>query len=65
MLSKDGVIAHYVLAFCFFFLSGTKLITGWPATISGVLGTIEIASAILWYSPLNELVNYYQTKAPK
>jgi len=58
LLSKDGVMARYIFAFCFFFLSGTELITGWPATVSGVLGTIEFASALLWYSPLNELVDY-------
>lgn len=62
MLSRDGVIARYIFAFCFFFLSGTELITGWPATICGVLGTIEITSALLWYSPLNELVSYWQEK---
>lgn len=63
MLSKDGVIARYIFAFCLFFISGTELVTGWPATICGVLGTIEITSAILWYSPLNELINYWQEKA--
>jgi len=63
LLSKDGVIARYIFAFCLFFISGTELVTGWPATICGVLGTIEITSAILWYSPLNELINYWQEKA--
>lgn len=62
MLNRDGVIARYIFAFCFFFLSGTELITGWPATICGVLGTIEIASALLWYSPLYELIDYWQTQ---
>jgi len=28
MLSKDGVIARYILAFSFFFLSGSEMITG-------------------------------------
>jgi hypothetical protein len=60
LASKDEVIAHYILALCFFLLSGTKLITGWPATISGVVGTIEIVSAILWYSPINELIKYWR-----
>jgi hypothetical protein len=55
MLTKDGIIARYILAFCFFFLSGSQLITGWPATISGVMGCIELATALLRYSPLYEL----------
>ena len=63
MLSKDGVIARYIFAFCFFFLSGTEMITGWPATVSGVLGTIEFATALLWYSPLYALIDYFQAKA--
>ncbi len=58
MLSRDGVIARYIFAFCFFFLSGSQLITGWPATISGVLGTVELATALLWYSPLGELGDF-------
>ena len=62
MLTKDGVIARYIFAFCFFLLSGSKLITGWLATVSGVLGTVELASAMLWYSPLNELVDYLKTQ---
>ena len=63
MLSRDGVIARYIFAFCFFFLSGSELITGWPATISGVLGTIEFATAVLRYSPLYELAAYLKSKA--
>jgi len=62
LLSRDGVIARYIFAFCFFFSSGTELITGWPATICGVLGTIELTSALLWYSPIYELVGYWQEK---
>lgn len=62
MLTRDGVIARYILAFCFFFLSGTELVTGWPATICGVLGTIEITTALLHYSPLYELGAYWQKK---
>jgi len=63
LLTKDGVIARYIFAFCFFFLSGTEMITGWPATISGVLGTVEFATALLWFSPLYELIDYLQGKA--
>jgi len=62
LLSRDGVIARYIFAFCFFFLSGTELITGWPATICGVMGTIELTSAVLWYSPLHELIGYWHDK---
>jgi hypothetical protein len=62
LLSRDGVIAHYILAFCLFFLSGMQLVAGWSATICGVLGTMEFASAVLWYSPVNELRDYWQAK---
>lgn len=55
MLSRDGIIARFILAFCFFFLSGTELVTGWLAAISGTLGTIELATALLRYSPAYEL----------
>lgn len=54
MLSKDAVIAYCIIAFCFFFLSGSGLISGWTATVSGVFGTISLASALLKYSPLHE-----------
>jgi hypothetical protein len=63
LLTRDGVIARYIFAFCFFFASGSELITGWYATVSGVLGTIEFATAILWYSPLNDLADYLKSKA--
>ena len=58
MLSKDGAKARFVFALCFFFLSGSEMLTGWPATVSGVLGTVELATALLRWSPLVELINY-------
>lgn len=54
MLSRDGVIARYIFAFCFFFLPGSEMISGWPATVCGLLGSIELASGVLGYSPLVE-----------
>lgn len=62
MLSKDGIIARYILALVFFLLSGSALITGIPAVVSGICGSVELASALLRYSPLNELIYYWQTK---
>lgn len=62
LLSKDGVIARYIFAFCFFFLSGTELVTGYPASVCGVLGTVELATALLCYSPLHESINYLSEK---
>lgn len=62
MLSKDGVIARYIFAFCFFFLSGTELVTGYPASVCGVLGTVELATALFCYSPLHESINYLSEK---
>jgi hypothetical protein len=63
LLTRDGVIARYIFAFCFFFLSGSELVTGWVATMSGVLGTIEFATAVLWYSPLYDWADYLKSKA--
>lgn len=63
MLSRDGVIARYILAFCFFFLSGSQLITGWPASVSGVLGCVELATALMHYSPLYELYDLWIARA--
>ena len=56
MLSKDGARARLIFALCLFLLSGSEMITGWMATLSGVLGTVELATALLRYSPLQELI---------
>lgn len=65
MLSRDGVIARFILAFCFFFLSGTEILTGGLATLSGVLGTVELATALLRYSPLQEVIEIAKEKVNK
>ena len=57
MLSRDGVIARFIFAFCFYFLSGTQMVTGGLATVCGVLGTIALTSALLHYSPLVEFLS--------
>lgn len=62
MLSRDAVIARFILAFCFFFLSGTEILTGGLATLSGVLGTVELATALLRYSPLQEVFELARDK---
>lgn len=59
MLSSDGVWARYIFALCFFLLSGSQMVTGWPATICGILGTMELATALLRYSPLVELIEHW------
>ena len=62
MLTRDGVIARYLFAVCFFFLSGTEMVTGWPATCCGVAGTIELATALNRWSPLVEAARYLMGK---
>lgn len=57
MLSRDGVIARFIFAFCLYFLSGTQMVTGGWATICGVLGTVVLTSALLRYSPLVEFLS--------
>ncbi len=58
MLSSDGAWARFIFALCFFLLSGSEMITGGLATLSGVAGTIELATALLRYSPLQELFQF-------
>jgi len=60
MLSKNEVIVKYFVSFILFFLSGSEMITGWPAAICGVVGCIELATALLQYSPLFERSNSLQ-----
>lgn len=57
MLNTKGIIIRYIICLSCFFISGTQIITGWPATICGILGTIELATALLHYSPLNDLID--------
>jgi len=54
MLSKNEVIIKYFVSFVLFFLSGSEMITGWPASICGIVGCMELATALLQYSPLFE-----------
>ncbi len=56
MLSKKSVMIRYAICLCCFLLSGTETVTGWTATVCGVFGTIELACALLRYSPLVELL---------
>ncbi|CFX53329.1 Protein of unknown function DUF2892 [Syntrophomonas zehnderi OL-4] len=61
MLGSDGVWARIIFAFCFFLLSGSQMVTGWPATVCGILGTMELATGLLRYSPLVEFWEYLKT----
>ncbi|NLW90339.1 MAG: hypothetical protein GXY34_01890 [Syntrophomonadaceae bacterium] len=64
MLSRDGVIARFVFAACFYFLAGSQMIDGWLATLSGLLGSVEMACGLLRYSPLVEFISSRQCKIP-
>ncbi len=64
MLSSKSVIIRYAICLCCFLLSGSGTITGWPATICGVIGTIELGTALLQYSPLCEILAGSDVKAP-
>jgi hypothetical protein len=55
MLNRNDVIIRYLICFGCFFLSGSGLITGWLGAISGVIGTIELGTALLRYSPINDI----------
>ncbi|MDI9468057.1 MAG: hypothetical protein ACOX0N_09575 [Syntrophomonadaceae bacterium] len=65
MLSKKSVIIRYAIFLVCFLLSGTETVTGWTATFCGVFGTIELASALLRYSPLVELLSMSGLKVPE
>jgi len=65
MLSSDGVRARFIFALCFFFLSGSEMITGWMAALSGVARTVELATALLRYSPLQELIQIFYRQQSK
>jgi uncharacterized membrane protein len=65
MLSSDGAWARLIFSFCLFFLSGSEMITGWPATFAGVAGTVELATALLRYSPLQELIQLFNQQQAK
>lgn len=55
MINAKGVIIRYIICAVCFLISGTQIVTGWQGTICGVLGTVELATALLHYSPLHEL----------
>ncbi len=55
MLTKDGVWARIIFALCFFILSGSRMVTGWPATLCGILGAVELATGVYRNSPLVQL----------
>jgi hypothetical protein len=54
MLTNKQVSWRYVACLFFYFLSGSGFVSGWAGAICGVLGTIELATALLHYSPLVE-----------
>jgi len=54
MLNRKEVIMRYVACLILYCLSGSGTVTGWAGTICGVLGTIELATALLRYSPVHE-----------
>ena len=56
MLSKKSVMIRYAIWLFCFLLSGTGTVVGWVAAICGIFGTIELACALLRYSPLVELL---------
>lgn len=63
MLSRDGVIARFIFAACFYFLSGSQMIDGWLAILSGFFGSVEMACGLLRYSPLAAIIELRQSKA--
>lgn len=63
MLSRNGVITRYIICLACFILSGSGLVTGWLGAICGTVGTIELATAVLRYSPLNDMKIFLNIKA--
>jgi hypothetical protein len=66
MLSKNGVRIRFIICLSLFFLSGSQLITGGIATLCGVIGVIELSTALLRYSPVCEIkAMNMKTEPPK
>jgi hypothetical protein len=63
MLSRNGVYARLVLCLGCFILSGSGLVTGWLGAVSGTIGTIELATALLRYSPVDDIKTCLHIKA--
>lgn len=59
MLTNREALLRLVVAIGLFLLSGTETVTGSAAMVCGILGTMELATALLRYSPLMELLNHY------
>ncbi len=62
MLNRNAVITRYILSLFFFSLSAAGILTGWSAAVSAVLGTIELTTALMRYSPLLEIRLYLNEK---
>lgn len=62
MLGRKDVLIRYILCLGFYLLSGTGTVTGGWATICGVLGTVELATALLRYSPVDDLMTCLDIK---
>ncbi len=60
MLTRDGVIGRLILAVSFFFAPASGLVSGWLAAICGIMGIIQVGSAVLRYSPLKDLWQHYE-----
>lgn len=60
MLSKREVLLRSIVALLLFLLPGIQVVNGSTATVCGIIGTIEFASAILHYSPIVELLDKVQ-----
>ncbi|NLO20939.1 MAG: hypothetical protein GX119_02925 [Syntrophomonadaceae bacterium] len=65
MLTKKSVLIRYAICLACFLLSGTGTVTGWTATLLGVFGTIELACALLRYSPLVEILSMAGLRIPE
>lgn len=58
MLNKIEVMIRFMVALALYILSGTETVTGLMATFCGVLATVELATALLHYSPLIALLEH-------
>jgi len=59
MLSKKESLVRFLVAVGLLSLSGTGTVTGNVATICGILGTVELATSLLRYSPLMDVAESY------
>lgn len=63
MLNRQERLFRLLVALVLYVGSATEIVTGTMAVLGGVLGTVELATALMAYSPLIEIIDNIQIRA--